>query len=127
MNSSNLLHLKNPELYRCRVRRYTQGHSSMYLWVVNTENTDDRFFLIFSPVQYFSGQMRWQGANFSQASNDTMLTIARKVDHLNRYSDDELIENPKRLKLYEFELPHDTIQILAGGFTQTNSSDIDFK
>lgn len=99
----------------------------MYLWVVNTENTDDRFFLIFSPVQYFSGQMRWQGANFSQASNDTMLTIARKVDHLNRYSDDELIENPKRLKLYEFELPHDTIQILAGGFTQTNSSNIDFK
>jgi len=94
---------------------------------VNRDDANDKFFLIFSPTVYFSGQMRWQGADFVQASKDAMLKVARKVDHLNRYTDEELISHPKRLKLYEVLLSQDKIQILAGGVAQSYDLNIDFK
>lgn len=99
----------------------------MYIWITNVENTSDKFFLIFGSVAYFSGQMSWKGADFVLSPQDEMLRVARKIDHLNRYSDEELMGHPKRLKLYEIELAQDRIQILARGVTRSNSSDIDFK
>ena len=128
MAYNELLQLENPELYQCRIRKYVQGHSTMYIFVMNRENPkEDKFYFILDSVAYFSGQMFWQGADFKLAPNDRMIEIARRVERLNRYSDDELIGRPNRFKLYEIELPQDKIMILVKSAGRSEGTKIDFK
>lgn len=119
--------VENPELYECKIRRYTLGHSTMYMMLYNMTNTEDRFYLIFSYVYYFSGAMFWKGgADFQIASDNEMLKIARKVDRLNRFTDVELLSRRPSIKLYKAVLPEDTILILSSGVSRSERDETHF-
>lgn len=115
----NSFDIPNPEHYDCLIRNYNIGHSTLNLRVRHNTNPEDTFYIQFSSVAYFSGAIRWHGANFVIKPDDEMLHILRKSEYFDKFSDTKLLELPS-YKLYEVKTLRDTIQIIArrGGIVQ---------
>ena len=110
--TTNTFDILNPEQYDCLIRKYGIGHSKLNIRVRHNTNPEDTFFIQFSSVAYFSGTIRWRGANFVIKSDDEMLHILRKSEYFDKFSDVKLLKIPP-YKLYEVKTLRDTIQIIA--------------
>jgi hypothetical protein len=108
----NIFNIPKPDEYECLVRNYNIGHSIMQLLVRRKTNRRERFYIIFSAVAYFSGSMRWTGANFCIKPDAEALEILRRIEHYASHSDEKLLATPS-FKLYEVQTPNDLIQIVA--------------
>lgn len=65
--SENIFGIVAPETYRCIIDTYFIGHSRLMIRVVNNGQKSLRrsdFYLNFGLVQYYSGPMSWNNANF---------------------------------------------------------------
>ncbi len=105
----NVFEIANPGDYSCEIRRFNIGHSKMFVQVRNKEGF---FYIVFSAVEYFSGAIRWKGANFSMKPDEEAISILRKVERFKNMPDEKLLKLPA-YHLYEVETSNDIIQIVA--------------
>ena len=64
--------INNPMLYECLVRKYDIGHSRLRILVREIDNNRNKFHIEFSSVIYFSGHLKWMGANFEHGTSDEL-------------------------------------------------------
>ena len=83
LKSNNVLELSEPETFYCRVLRYEQGHSVMYIYIRKSQELNsslaNTFVLILEPVLYFEGPLWWEGANFSIGPLDECVSLLWKM------------------------------------------------
>lgn len=104
--------ISNPDEYDCMVRKFDIGHSTMHVQVRHKVQRQQFFYVVFSSVEYFSGSMRWGGADFYIKSDEEMLSVIRKVERLNQTTEEKLLASPP-YRLYEVVTSNDIIQIIA--------------
>ena len=68
----NIFGLEDPDNWGCTVDYYISGHSQLGIRAYN-KNLDMSIKLGFEGVEYFSGAIRWEGANFRLHSRDEII------------------------------------------------------
>ncbi len=95
----------------CLIRSYTNGHSQMRILVRNREPAfQDRFYLVFQGVRYFSGPVRWTGADFRLASDDECW---ERLVQLKVIEGDPATPEETLLRLYTVELGNMAVEIIS--------------
>ena len=107
---ANIFSLDDPRQYNCMVESFVIGHAEMYIRV--SHRTDNKYFRVwFVMVEYFSGPIRWESANFCLATSQDCLALLRDhIPRLDSLNDDFLTDN---FKLYKVPLPKQDIEIIA--------------
>jgi len=95
----------------------------MHVAIRSKSDGSNLFYVVFSSVEYFSGAIRWNGANFVVKSDEEALSILRRVDRLAHISDEKLLAVPS-YQLYEVTTLMDTVQIVARKATMKSHSEI---
>ena len=115
MNSmtENVFEIDDPDACDCLVRMFSIGHGILNVLVRRRANPRDKFYAVFSAVEYFSGTIRWSGANFCTKSDEETIAILRKVERFKNIPDEKLLKPPP-YRLYEVRTSNDIIQIVAG-------------
>ncbi len=91
----NIFDLQNSESLVCQVELYRASHKTLIILVQDTSQTQDkakRFYLVFSPVDYFEGPTSWKGGNFYAGPLSEYVNIIYKSQSLNEIPD-ELLQN----------------------------------
>lgn len=118
--TQNIFNLDEPDQYECFVRRFYIGHGTLTVVIRRKDNRTANRYLVFSSVEYFSGAIRWYGANFTIKPDDEALALLRKVERFENYSDEKLL-SPPSYRLYEVQTKFDKIRILAWRANLVNS------
>jgi Uma2 family endonuclease len=107
-----LLSIPDPTNYRVHIHRYAISHSTLILRLLR-KDTQHRLFLIFDGVLYFSGQIRWESADFRIAPQGECLEILK---HELTEEDYELATKRHPLyKLYTVKTQTREVKIVALG------------
>lgn len=109
----NILNLDDPDQYECFIRHFEIGHGNLHVLIRPTDNRKDKRHIVFSSVEYFSGAIRWNGANFVMRPDEETLAILHKVDRFDGVSDEKLLARRPSYKLYEVQTDRDVVQIVA--------------
>lgn len=107
-------YLNLPELdsYNCVVWAYSANLSQLYIRLfASPVKLDEHLYLGFQSVRYFSGPMRWSGANFRFGSRDEILDLIQSgiTEIPNNLIDDYV----SACRLFVAEKPGFIIRILA--------------
>jgi hypothetical protein len=111
---TNFFSLPNPDDFRCIVMKYAIGHSVLHIQLEDQIHRGNILHSVFAPTVYFSGPIRWNGANFQVAPPDECLILLRRIEYLDNISDEKLLSDLYNYKLYTVETPRETIKIIAG-------------
>lgn len=114
LSTENLLNLKKPESYTCYVFHFNKSHSQLLIDVFDPKN-DKRIRVHFSDVLYFSGELRWTGANFRVNRIDRGLDLLKRLEWYSTMTSDvlERLDVENLYKYYEVTRNFDPIIILA--------------
>jgi hypothetical protein len=110
----NYFSITDPDSYGCGVYKYVASLSVLHIRVVNSTKPPNLFYIVFYPVEYFSGPMYWQGANFQLAPDEECLMILSRLERYKGTLPEKLlIDEEHKLKLFTVKSPRNTIQIVA--------------
>lgn len=104
--NDNILNLNNPSMCRCVLNSYRRGHSKL---VLNVNCGEGWRYFLFGSVKYYSGPMRWTGANLFVASKFECRQILSNIYPQRDISIDKL----KSVDLFQVNLESITVQIVA--------------
>lgn len=110
---SSVFDIANPQEYACVVRKYSAGHSALHIQAVSNFKPPDIFYMVFYPVEFFSGPMTWQGVDFQIGSAEETLEIFNRIERYRHVSKQALMNRPYNLRLYIIKTPLGLIQIVA--------------
>lgn len=108
---SNVFALQRPDMIECMVYDYHWGRGALTLRL-QRENSPDIQYIKFSGVEYFSGPVKWKGANFSIRPTSECLELLQRAERVNELvTEDNLIE--RNIQLYTVELEHLPVLIVC--------------
>lgn len=123
----NVFDIVRPDLYHCRVTKYEQGHSVMYIALRTQEiGFDPHFYLMFEDVQYFEGPMMWEGANFCTASLEEYGVYLEKIQQREKVVDSQTsllldFQMPIPGRLFVVNTPNLQIKLISSIVSLTDS------
>ncbi len=80
----NVFTLDHPEQLECHVSNYAASHSEMFIEIYDFEKHRSQY-LQFSMVHYFSGSLKWEGANFKLHPWNDSLALLQGLGLLNDF------------------------------------------
>ncbi len=106
------LNLPELDLYNCVVWGYTASHSQLYIRLfASPVKLDEHLYLGFQSVRYFSGPMRWSGANFRFGNRSEILNLIQSG--IIEIPDNAIDDYVSAYRLFVAEKPSFTVRILA--------------
>jgi hypothetical protein len=110
---NNAFAFESPDQWGCQVTDYGLGHSEMGIEVSNGQ--DIRRYVHFSMVHYFSGTLKWMGANFQLHPWEDSLLLLQELGLLTNFGSAPL-EIQKQIigmmyKLYTIKATHPNVEI----------------
>jgi hypothetical protein len=110
--TSNKFNVDRPVEYACTVRKFS-GRSFLHIEAVGSQKPRDRFYIVFYPVEYFSGPITWGSVNFCLASEEEAVETFKLIERYTEIPPEELLGSKYGLKLYTVTMPQNTIRIVA--------------
>jgi hypothetical protein len=112
----NYFAVSNPHLCSCAVMSYAIGHSEMLVKI--EDETHKEFYIVFYYVEYYSGPLKWKGANFSTQSKENTMKLLYKIKpEINNKIPESSLAN---FHLYTVNTPDFEVCILAAGAENIN-------
>jgi hypothetical protein len=97
--------------FECLVGGYQVGHSTLILIVRNgLSKTRRNFYIFFENVKYFSGPLKWQGADFKQGTTEECL---KRLTQAKVYPDKTFLRDDTQQRLYQVDLGSMVVEIIA--------------
>jgi hypothetical protein len=83
--TENILELNSPEIYYCRIHKYSAGHSTLCIQIYLEHQFEPILYLILEHTLYFSCPIQWLSANFVVNEQAKYLDVysSLKPDHKN--------------------------------------------
>ncbi len=107
-DSPNIFSIPEPENCECLVWLFTISHSELYIRIRRPDGQIVQEVAFFA-VEYFSGPLRWKGANLLVKPFLECLKILHTLERFDASSEDW----SHRFKLYVFPNPRCDVQIVA--------------
>lgn len=88
--------------YSCHVWRYSPSLSRLLLKLMRGDAIEgDSLYLLFVPVEFFSGSMVWKGARFELGGEDQVVELLARI-HGEQYAAQYAKKHPSAKRLYVF-------------------------